>query len=441
MAQKPARDRLEGYRRKRSAGRTPEPFSGPSTARPRLFVVQKHAARNMHFDLRLEMEGVLQSWAVPKGPSLDPQDKRLAVLVEEHPLEYAEFEGIIPAGNYGAGAVIVWDRGRWDPIGDPLAGVRDGKLLFDLHGYKLRGRWTLFRTKRKSTEWLLMKKPDPAAEPRPFDERSIRSGLTVEQLRDGYDPAAALRRRLTRLDPPRRRFALESLSPMLGRARDRPFSGGGWLFEIKYDGFRLLAERDGATARLRFRGGGDATAALPEIADALRALPFPSFVVDGEVVVLDEQGKPSFQLLQQRIRLSRGGDATRLTVDRPATLFVFDLLALDDRDLRPLPLVERKRLLEKIVPPLGPLRYCEHIVGRGEEMYRAAQELGLEGVMAKRSAAAYVAGRSDDWLKIRADRTGNFAIVGYSPPKRARGGFAALHVAAYDGSRLVYAGR
>jgi len=442
MPRKTPPDPLGAYRRKRSPERTPEPFTAGSAARPRLFVVQKHAARSLHFDLRLEMEGVLQSWAVPKGPSLDPAEKRLAVLVEEHPLEYADFEGLIPAGNYGAGAVIVWDRGRWEPVGDPREGLRSGKLLFDLYGYKLRGRWTLFRTKRKDTDWLLMKKPDgEAGADRTLPEQSIRSGLTVEQLRDGHDPAEAIRSELARRRLPRRGFTLDGFQPMLGRAREKPFSDPNWLFEIKYDGFRLLAEREEEKVRLRFRGGHDATRVLPEIADAIRALPFASFVLDGEVVVLDPTGKPSFQGLQQRVHLTRPLDISRATVDRAATMFVFDLPAFEDRDLRSLPLTQRKALLRRLLPPVGPLRFCDHIEARGEEMYEAVRGLGLEGMMAKRASSVYVAGRSDAWLKIRADRVGDFVVVGFSPPRRAREGFGALHLAAYEGDRLVYAGR
>jgi bifunctional non-homologous end joining protein LigD len=288
----PPTDRLARYREKRSADRTPEPFHG-TAGRPRLFVVQKHAARSMHYDLRLEIGGALHSWAVPKGPSLDPQDKRLAVEVEEHPLEYADFEGLIPEGNYGAGAVIVWDRGRWESIGDPREGLEKGKLLFDLHGYKLRGRWTLFRTKRKASDWLLMKKPDGHADPEQGPgEESIHSGLTVEELRDGADPAAGIRSRLLRLKAPKADVRAASVRPMLARTAEKAFSRDGWVFELKYDGFRLLCAREGERVLLRYRRGMDATAIFPEIATALRALPHARFLLDGEVVVLDTRAAP-----------------------------------------------------------------------------------------------------------------------------------------------------
>ena len=446
MAKNPRKkeDRLARYRAKRSAERTPEPFVGRSAAKVPIFVVQKHAARNMHYDLRLEMDGALQSWAVPKGPSADPAEKRLAIEVEEHPLEYADFEGLIPEGNYGAGAVIVWDRGPWEPVGDPRAGFEKGKLLFDLKGFKLGGRWTLFRTKRRGgnpKEWLLMKKPDGHADPEAaFEEASILSGLTVEQLRDGVDPAEPLRKELVRLKAPGNAPAADKIEIMLAEAREEPFSKPGWIFELKYDGYRLLGARRGDRARLRYRRGGDATKSFPEIARAIERLPFDSFVLDGELVVLDDEGKPSFQKLQQRVRPARLPDGTMPPL-APATLFVFDLLAFDAYDLRPLPLLERKKLLRRLLPRAGPLRYSDHIEEQGEAMFESVREMQLEGLVAKRADAPYRAGRSADWLKLRADRVDDFVVVGYSRPKGSRSGFGALHLAIHDGERLVYAGR
>ena len=437
-------DKLEAYRRKRSANRTPEPFGAVKGDRPRLYVIQKHAATSMHYDLRLEMEGALQSWAVPKGPSLDPEVKRLAMEVEEHPLEYADFEGIIPEGNYGAGAVIVWDKGRWEPIDhDPVEGLKDGKLLFDLHGYKLRGRWTLFRTsKGKQNEWLLMKKPDAEADPEAeLNQASIRSGLTVEELRDGVDPAKKVLQRIRRAKAPKHEVDPTVTGPMLAQTQEVPFSRKGWIFELKYDGYRLMGDRRDGAPHLRYRKGGDVTPVFPELAMALEALPFDDLILDGEVVVLNPLGHPSFQRLQQRARLSRRPDIQRATVQLPATWFVFDLLAFDGYDLRSLPLVERKKLLRMVLPPAGPLRYSDHIERQGEAMFAQVRKMGLEGIMAKRADSRYVSDRSPDWLKMRADRTADFAVVGYSPPKRGRSGFGALHLAWHDGERLVYAGR
>jgi len=434
--------KLADYRRKRAAGKTPEPHSTGSE-RPGLFVVHKHAARRLHYDLRLEMSGVLTSWAVPRGPSLDPEDKRLAVKVEDHPLEYGDFEGVIPKDNYGAGPVIVWDRGRWQSIGDPEEGLEHGKLLFDLHGYKLKGRWTLFRTSRAEKEWLLVKKPDGYAtkDPDALSQESVLSNLTVEQIGGEGHPAARILARAARAGAKRGDVSAERLGLMLAQTGDGAFTRKGWLFELKYDGYRLVAASSGGTPLLRYRRGQIVTDRFPEIAAPLARLPYASVVMDGELTVLDQEGRPRFQLLQQRVGLTRRGDVARAAVSLPATLFVFDLLALDGLDMRPLPLLKRKEILREILPPQGALRYADHILERGEDMFRKVGEMGLEGIMAKKADAPYLEGRRAEWLKLRVDRTGDFAIVGYSAPKRARAGFGARHIAARDGEDLVYAGR
>ncbi len=443
-------DPLEKYRAKRSADRTTEPF-GAGRASPRLFVVQKHHARRLHFDFRLELEGTLKSWAVPQGPSLDPAVKRLAVHVEDHPVEYADFEGIIPEGNYGAGAVIVWDRGRWTPLEDPVEGLAKGKLLFSLDGYKLRGVWTLVRTKRQRgdarapEEWLLIKKPDAFAAPegqRPLGQESILSGLSVDELRAaGEAKAAEVRARLIELRAPRRAVDPEAVELMLAETADEPFSRAGWLFELKYDGYRVIAARKKGQPRLIYRRGSDATVTFPELARALRALPY-EVVLDGEVCVLDGEGKPWFHGLQQRGMLSRPSDVERQAVELPATLYVFDLLAFEDFDLRPLPLKERKAILKSILPRTGPLRFADDVDERGKELYQAIRARGLEGMVAKRADSAYRGGRSRDWLKVRIERTGDFVVVGYVESKRAsRSGFSGLYVAASRGDGLHYVGR
>jgi bifunctional non-homologous end joining protein LigD len=439
---------LEKYRQKRSADTTPEPFGRGGTDRPHLFVVQKHAATRLHWDFRLEWGGVLKSWAVTRCPSPDPADKRLAVEVEDHPVEYADFEGVIPEGNYGAGEVIVWDQGRWIPLADPEEGMKKGKLLFELQGYKLRGKWTLVRmkTKGKTTgkEWLLIKERDVWAK-RGADavlpQESIFSGLTVEDLASGASRAAAIRAELERLGAPRRRVRLGDVKLMLAEPREAAFSKPGWIWELKYDGYRLLAGRDGSEARLLFRKGGDATATFPEIARALRALPFSSLVLDGELVVLDDMARPSFGRLQKRALLQRRLDIERASVELPTTLFVFDLLGFEDFDLRPLPLETRKRLLQRVLPRLGPVRFADHIEREGEALLSEVAALGLEGIVGKKSDSAYRAGRSPDWIKVRLDRTGDFAVVGYTRPDGSRAGFGALHLACWKGGGLVYAGR
>jgi bifunctional non-homologous end joining protein LigD len=437
-------DGLTAYRAKRSPDRTPEPFGTGREAGGSMFVVQKHAARRTHFDLRLEWGGVLHSWAVPKGPAADPVEKRLAVEVEPHPLEYGDFEGMIPEGNYGAGAVIVWDRGVWIPTEDPEEAFESGKLLFDLKGYKLRGRWTLVRTTRNPKEWLLIKERDPYASTGGDDrypEDSIFSGRTVEQLKEQTDPSAPILARLEALDVPRNGPRAGDVQLMLAEPREEVFTKPGWVFELKYDGYRLIAARENGRGMLISRAGNDLTDVFPEVARAVAALPYEHLVLDGEVVVHDDAGLPSFHRLQKRAKLQRRPDIARAGVDLPATLYVFDLLAFDDYDVRPLPLETRKELLREILPTVGPLRYSEHIPEQGEAMYRQVQRLGLEGLVAKKADAPYRGGRSSSWLKIRVDKTDDFVVVGYTAPKGSRAGFGALHVAQYLDAQLVYTGR
>ncbi|HEX5574563.1 MAG TPA: DNA polymerase ligase N-terminal domain-containing protein, partial [Gemmatimonadales bacterium] len=327
-------DHLQAYRAKRSMERTPEPAGvvARETGAGRLFVVHQHAARRLHFDLRLEMEGVLRSWAVPKGPSYDTAEKRLAVHVEDHPIEYGDFEGMIPAGNYGAGAVIVWDRGEWLPVGDPLAGLAEGKLLFELKGYKLHGMWTLVKLKKSEKDWLLIKERDTWAskEAGELPPESVLSGLTVEKLGEGVDLAEPVRRELLELKAPRRAIEPRASLLMLAETADRPFSRKDWLFEPKLDGYRVLAVRAGGDAKLLTRNGNDCSAAFPEVLRAVAALPFPRLLLDGEVVALDDAGRPNFQRLQGRARLRRGIDIRHATVRYPVTYYGFDLLGFED---------------------------------------------------------------------------------------------------------------
>ncbi|TMA25175.1 MAG: hypothetical protein E6J88_10005 [Deltaproteobacteria bacterium] len=270
---------LDEYRRKRSPDRTPEPFGG-GAARPGIFVVQKHSATRMHYDLRLEWGGVLKSWAVPRGPSPDPAEKRLAMHTEDHPAEYADFEGVIPAGEYGAGPMIVWDRGQWVPVGDPGEGERAGKILFELKGFKLKGMWTLVRiAKGSGKEWLLIKETGDGyvrrGESFPYDDHSILSGLEVEELHDRGKRAAAIRAECERLGASRREVRGEDVEPMLAEPRRDPFDDPAWLFELKYDGFRAVVAREGSRPRVFYRRGSDATSVFPDLARALRRRSFP----------------------------------------------------------------------------------------------------------------------------------------------------------------------
>ena len=439
----PSRSLLDAYRKKRDPERTPEPFGGRRPAGGHLFVVQKHAARRLHYDLRLEMDGVLKSWAVPKGPSVRPEEKRLAVHVEDHPIEYADFEGTIPPDNYGAGAVIVWDRGWYRPVkeGDPQEQLAKGKLEVEFFGFKMRGRWTLARMAKKEKEWLLLKKAAAAGAAEELTDcypRSVISGLTVEEIRDLPAKLAALRARLESLKAPRADWAPRDQPFMLATAAERPFSGSEWLFEIKYDGVRLLAFRQGDSVELYGRSGQVITGRYPELVSALRALPVDRFLIDGEIVALDESGKPSFQRLQARMGLTNPHDIERAMATVPVTGMFFDCLALDGRDLRRLPLLKRKECLKLLLPPLGVVRYGDHVLEHGEAFFEAASAERLEGIVAKKAGSLYAGGRSREWIKIKCQRRQEFVIGGYTDPQGSRGYFGALHLGLYDGPRLVY---
>ena len=439
---------LDAYRAKRDPARTPEPFGGRRAAGSRLFVVQKHAARRLHYDLRLEMDGVLKSWAVPKGPSVRHGEKRLAVHVEDHPVEYGDFEGAIPRDNYGAGAVIVWDQGwyRLAKGDDPLRELARGKIEFELYGRKLRGRWTLARMGGRRMEgegkdWLLLKAPDAYAdqeEPVEGAPESIFSGLTVEEIGRESERRAALAALFASLDAPAREVSGRGQGLMLATLVETPPAGADWLYEIKYDGIRVLAERVDDTVTLYGRSGDTITTRYPEIARALRALPVSRFVIDGEIVALAEDGRPSFQRLQARMHLTRGEDIDAARAAVPVTGFFFDCLAAEGRDLRRLPLAERKRCLALLVPPRGVIRYCEHVVAEGSSFFEAVGELGLEGIVAKRAGSRYAGGRSREWLKVKAQRRGDFVVGGYTAPQGSRGHFGALHLGLYDDAGLVY---
>jgi len=456
----PERDPLVRYRDKRTAGETPEPGVARSSDRTAaeasggagggLFVIHKHAASRLHWDLRLELRGALTSWAVPKGPSLDPDEKRLAVHVEDHPLEYVDFEDVIPPGNYGAGPMIVWDRGDWVALDDPETGLVDGKLLFELRGHKLRGVWTLVKIKKAENEWLLIREKRTltreelslAAEAdAAVPQQSILSGLTVEELGDGVDRGEELERLAAVAGAPRRAVRGERVKVMLAHTAEAPFTDPEWLFELKLDGYRMIASREGHVCRLYTRNGNDATTWFPELVRSLRALPVDDFVLDGEVVMHDEAGRPSFQRLQRRARIRRPIDVKRASLRQPSTFYAFDLLGVMGRDLRSVPLEDRKSVLRALLPPAGPLRFVDHFAGVGEALYEQVTSMGLEGIVAKKSSSRYRAGRSRHWLKIRATRSADVVVVGFTEPKGGLEGLGALHVAGLEGQRLVYLGR
>jgi bifunctional non-homologous end joining protein LigD len=446
---------LGRYRARRDPERTPEPFGAEHTVRPlpagsaRPFVVQQHAARRMHWDLRLQIGGVLVSWAVPKGPSLDPSERRLAVRTEDHPREYVDFEGVIPPGNYGAGAMIVWDRGVYRSAdgGDPEPALAAGKLDLVLEGHKLRGRFALVRTKAGGgRDWLLLHKETgaPAAESRCVtvaEPASVLSGLTVEELAAGVTRDAVVEAALP-LAAPRRVLAADALRPMLAASAAEPFSREGWLFELKYDGVRVLAEKpEDGSPRLLSRSGADRTAVYPELARAVAHVPLRAFVLDGEIAALDERGRSSFERLQRRFTQSDAAAVERARTEVPVVLFAFDLLAASGRDLRRAPLALRKQILALFAPRTGFVRFVDHVEGDGRALFAAARQHRLEGVVAKRAGSVYESGRrSKSWLKVKVPRSAPLAIVGVVPGRGSRRELGSLMLAWRRGGALVYAG-
>ncbi len=446
---------LKRYHEKRDPERTPEPFGEEPAGRavpggvPRAFVVQQHDARRMHWDLRLEIGGVLVSWAIPRGPTLDPRERRLAVQTEDHPMEYSVFEGIIPSGNYGAGAMIVWDRGSYHTVDGvaPSEGLERGKLDLVMEGHKLRGRFALIRTRSDDgRQWLLLRKGDPPEDGTELidaEPESVLSGLTVAELRENVSRTDAVRARLGELgvtagtapDP-------RGLRPMLAGTAEAPFSGKDWIFEVKYDGVRVLASKlaDGSV-ELRSRTGRDVTRTYGEVALAVAHLPLDDFVLDGEIVTRDESGRSSFGRLQKRFTLS---DATRLAraeIEIPVLLYAFDLLSASGCDLGGRALYERKQVLAEFVPPKGVVRFADHVEGDGEALFEAAREHGLEGVIAKKTDSRYEAGRrSKNWLKIKVPRSADLAIVGYVGGRGSRKALGSLMLAWRKEGELVYAG-
>jgi bifunctional non-homologous end joining protein LigD len=445
----PAPVPLESYRRKRDPDRTTEPFGIASATAPAgapRFVVQQHWARNLHCDLRLEMEGVLKSWAVPKGPSVRAEEKRLAVHVEDHPLEYANFEGVIPSGNYGAGSVIVWDRGTYGSFKpeDIREQYARGKLELELFGSKLGGRWTLVRMSKSEKDWLLLKKVDAAAADVETLERwprSVISGLTVQEMKDAAGWLTALRADVAAAGAAKGDLRASQVRHMLATPTERPFTKPGWVFEIKYDGVRVIAERRGEEVRLLGRSGEDITTRYPEIADAMKGLVVEHIVLDGEIVAYDESGRPSFGRLQKRMLISKPRDVAAAMARVPVRAVFFDCLALEGHDLRRLPLIERKTFLARALPPAGVLQAGDHLPDQGEAFFEAANEMGLEGIVGKRADSRYEGKRSTDWVKIKCQRRQEFVIGGYTDPKGSGRHFGALHVGVYEEGALRHVTR
>lgn len=421
--------KLAEYNRKRNFAKTAEPEGKPEKPAERLrFTVQHHLARSAHFDLRLEWDGALLSWAVPKGPSYDTRDKRLAVQVEAHPLEYRNFEGLIPKGEYGGGVVMLWDEGLWEPQVDVEAGLREGSLKFLLRGRRLKGKWALVRMKAKTGEdknnWLLLKEKDDYTETAAGISEfttSVRTGRTMAEIEAGAEP------KITRNPFQRAEVQLAKLN------RTVP-EGGDWLYELKYDGYRILAYLEGNKARLITRNGHDLATRFQDVALSLvdwaagRAM-----VLDGEMVITDAQGKTDFQALQSYMRNPRGKNLAYI---------VFDLLALDGMDLRGRRLIDRKATLEALMKDSPPnLHYSQHIRGNGKESFLAACKGNFEGIVGKKADSGYSGTRNGDWIKLKCAQKREFVIGGYTLSDKKTTGVSSLLLGVYEGKELIYAGR
>ena len=524
---------LEEYKRKRRFTETPEPPAKVEKNKGHRFVVQRHRATRLHYDFRLEMEGVLKSWAVPKGPSLDPADKRLAMQVEDHPVSYFDFEGIIPAGNYGAGTVMVWDVGTWEPLSpeavngkylpgtdaEAAAMIKKGDLKLRLHGKRLNGDFALIHMKArrpgsKGTEWLLIKKHDDHVVEGfdiDQDETSVLSGKSMAQIAGDEDSAewqsgkkaspgklkaAWLAKSLAKAEKNKIRTTLDSeehrvearqqrnavtfrqsgeslsndrggirnksssltsvirdlpgavkgpipssITPMLASISEKPFDDPNWLFEIKWDGYRAVSFIRDGDVRLVSRNQNDLTPRYPELRSLPQFVNATSAILDGEVVVLDEHGRASFGLMQQRTGIRSHGRKSAPRHDLPILYYVFDLLYLEGYDLRRVSLDDRKRVLHEILTSGDNVRYSDHYPGQGIALFEAAKQKGLEGIIAKRNNSCYEERRSREWLKIKITETVDCVIGGYTDPEGARNFFGSLVLGLYnDRQQLIHVG-
>src|SRR5689334_20631988 len=435
---------IETYNRKRDFSKTTEPKGRKFKGKGDSFVVQKHDASRLHWDFRLELEGVLKSWAVPKGPSLDPGENRLAMRTEDHPLDYGGFEGTIPKGEYGGGTVMLWDQGRWepDPRKDPSKTIEEGHLHFKLDGERMKGEWVMFRLKPKPGEkaepWMLKKVTDDFADPEDGDAlvdncvTSVTTGRTMAEIAVGKDvwrsnrcgqKSGRAKKSASKAPPP-------FVEPQLATLVDEVPTGSGWIHEIKYDGYRLLLAIGDGVATAWTRNGLDWSDKFKALVKAAAKLP-AGCLIDGEAVALDDEGRPSFQLLQATLK---GGGA-------PLAGYAFDLLVDRGEDIRKLPNIERKDRLAALLNGVSPpIIYGDHIIGRGEEMFEAVCKQGGEGIISKKASAAYSGTRTRNWLKIKCIQRQEFVIVGWSESDKRRG-FRSLLLAAKDGRKLAYVGK
>jgi bifunctional non-homologous end joining protein LigD len=526
---------LEEYKRKRRFSETPEPPPKLDKSKGHRFVVQRHHATRLHYDFRLEMEGVLKSWAVPKGPSLDPDDKRLAMQVEDHPVSYFDFEGIIPEGNYGAGTVMVWDLGTWEPLSpetkdgnyvrasdaEAAAMLKKGDLKFRLHGKKLNGDFALVHIKSrrpgsKGNEWLLIKKHDDhviqgfdaeqldksiltkrtmaeiagdegsaewesskkasrggakaawltdtlarvekkrkassSKDPKAQAEEAKPSGKPVRKARQSSAASEGARKSAAKgsssaaslvagLEGAVKRTMPQAITPMLASVCDQPFDDPHWLFEIKWDGYRAVAFLEDGDVRLVSRNHNDLTAKFSELGGLATPVKAKNAILDGEIVVLDDEGRPSFSLMQQRTGFRSHGRQSTPRGDLPILYYVFDVIYLEGYDLRQVRLEERKRVLREVVSDSDILRYSDHFAGNGKALFNVAKEKGLEGIIAKKANSSYEERRSRDWQKIKITQTIDCVIGGYTDPEGARQYFGSLMLGLYNQKKqLVHVG-
>jgi bifunctional non-homologous end joining protein LigD len=447
---------LKKYAEKRKFSQTPEPApakhkSAPSSALQ--FCVQRHHASHLHYDFRLEVDGALKSWAVPKGPTLDAEIKRLAMMVEDHPMDYGGFEGVIPKGNYGAGSVMLWDRGTYELLGDAPADqqLTRGDFKFRLAGEKLAGEFAIVRTKRgKGNEWLLIKKKDAAARPGwdPEDHSvSVLTGRTQEEIARELPPKSSTPAEAVKMPKGAKKAPIPKLiTPMLAQlGKGTPPAGhDGWVYEIKWDGVRALCFLDGGKLRIASRKGDSIEKTYPELSVLPHHIKATQAILDGEIAALDAQGRPSFELLQRRINVVEPSAIARLARAHPVVYFAFDLLYLNGHDLRSVPLVERKKLLEAIVEPGDRIRYSEHFAANGHELLEAARAQGLEGIIGKRANSHYASARTSDWVKWKVANTSDFVICGFTPGERDGLGALVLGMTGdfdkNDGGKLKWAG-
>jgi len=449
---------LEAYNTKRDFTKTAEPKGVPGRKRGNSFIVQKHAATRLHYDFRLELDGVLKSWAVTRGPSLNPDDKRLAVRTEDHPLSYADFEGSIPKGEYGGGTVMLWDRGIWEPIAgkNPHKTLEEGHLHFTLHGERMKGEWLLIRMKprpgEKRENWLLRKIEDEHAggsdDLVDHEITSISTGRSMAEIAAGA-PAISLKGKRGAAFERAMDEARRTTSPMKHRKRDKgtplPIfrkpqlatlvdhvpTGNAWLHEIKFDGYRALLAVGSDGARIYTRTGLDWSERFAPIVDAARGMALPPSLIDGEIVVFDANGNPSFSALQKALTEGRGD----------FVMFAFDLLVLNGADLGPQPNIARKEQLAAILPEDGPIRFAPHVIGAGEKLLDAMCRAGQEGIICKRADAPYLGRRTKAWLKVKCTLRQEFVIVGWTPSSARARPFASLLLAQNRGGKLLYAGK